>query len=206
MNTCARRLLLTVACALGLNLVLAQTMPKTDLPPELDKWMTAIVQTESGNKPWAILNNTYFRQGKSGTVGFFPTRHAAEEYANKHIGMGHDLDLGKYQLNWKYQKNRPGVTQANIFDPYVQEQIGKAVLKEFYLKAKKVFVPGELAEHRAVSEYNNGNINADNTTYLTKFYKVQGKPIAGLKGGDSGTSGTAAPSASDPACACVTRP
>lgn len=174
------------------NLCIAQTMPATDLPPELTKWMTAIVQHESGNKPWAIMNNTYFRENRKGASTIFNTRDKAEEYAGKFVGMGHDLDLGLYQLNWKYQKNRAGVTLSNIFDPYVQEQIGKAVLKEFYAKAKKTYGPGELAERRAVSAYNNGNIYADNQKYLAGIYRVLGKSVAGLKGSDSGPSATAA--------------
>ena len=175
------------------GLALAQTIPATNLPSEMNIWMDAIVKTESNNRPWAVLNNTYFRQGlKTGLGGFFPSRTAAEEYASKHIGMGHDLDLGKYQLNWKYQKNRPGVTLANIFDPYVQEQIGKAVLSEFYQKAKRTYGPGELAQRRAVSAYNNGNIFADNVPYLTKINKVLGKSNEGLIGSTSGRSATAA--------------
>lgn len=186
-----RRYVGLLTLALIYNLCMAQTMPATDLPPELNPWLRAILKTESNNQPWAILNNTYFRKGQK-AGGFFPTRQAAEDYAGTHIAMGHDLDLGKYQLNWKYQKSRPGVTLANIFDPYVQEQVAKAVLKEFYLKAKKTYGAGELAERRAVSAYNNGNIFADNIAYLTKINKVLGKSNASLVGSDSGLSGTAA--------------
>jgi hypothetical protein len=182
-----------IICAMVvMPLLVLAAIPATLLPAELTVWMDAIVKVESGRKPWVILNNTYYRRGEKGASKTFATRAEAETYASEHIAMNHDLDLGMYQLNWKYQKHRAGVSLANIFDPYVQEQIGKQVLAEFYAAAKRVYGAGELAQRRAVSAYNNGNIHADNGKYLAAVYRVMGKSTAGLVSQDASHSASAA--------------
>lgn len=148
--------------------------PNPQLPAELQPYFTAIKSVESRGYPWVIYNNTISKSYK------FNSRQEAEAKASDLLAQGHNLDLGLMQLNWKYQGRRPGVTQANIFDPQVNEGVAKQIFIEFWQQAQKLAGDFNRKIMAAVGAYNNGRINLPNPSYLQKVWAALGKPVAAL--------------------------
>src|SRR5690348_16912128 len=85
----------------------------------------ATVQVESGDRPYAIHDNT---EGRSYTP---ETREGAVILAAALLRLGHSFDAGLMQVNsgnWE----RLGLTVQNVFDPQVNVCAGMRVLAEDY--------------------------------------------------------------------------
>lgn len=160
------RVLLALAVALTAVAALAITPPQ--LPPVLAPFFAAILQKESSGQPWTIYDNT---ERRSYT---FSSRASAEQRAGELLAMRHNIDVGLYQLNFKYQGSRPGVSLSNIFDPAVNEAIARTVLYEFYQAAQAVYARTEDAVRMAIGAYNNGRVRVHNPTYVNSVYRLAG--------------------------------
>lgn len=161
-------ILVALAVALSAAAALAITAPP--LPPPLAPFVAAILKKESAGQPWTIYDNT---ERRSYT---FSSRASAEQRAGELLAMRHNIDVGLYQLNFKYQGTRPGVSLSNIFDPAVNEAIARTVLYEFYQAAQAVYARVEDAVRMAIGAYNNGRINVHNPTYVNSVYRFAGLP------------------------------
>lgn len=172
----------TLICWAGM----AGAQPNPQLPPELVPYFKAIKIAESSGHPWSIYNNTI---GKSYRLN---SRAEAEAKAADLLSLGHNLDIGLMQLNWKYQGKRPGVTMANVFDPPVNEGIARQVFLEFWQQAKAVATDFESRIIAAVGAYNNGRVRLPNLKYVRKVWRELGKEVANLPTETtSNTAGTA---------------
>jgi type IV secretion system protein VirB1 len=138
------------------------------LSPELDALFIGIRKRESGGNPYAIFDNTARRSY------LFTNRGDAETKASELLALGHNLDLGLYQLNWKWQGRRPGLTLQNVFDAAVNEKFARIVLEEFYAAARAVYADRDEAVRMAVGAYNNGKIRVHNPTYVNGVYRLAG--------------------------------
>ncbi len=183
---------------------LAWAITAPTLPPFLEPFFAAIRAQESRGQPWAIFNNTT-RQSF-----VFSSRAEAEQRARELIGRGHNLDLGLYQLNWRYQGQRPGVSLANVFDPAVNEAIARQVFLEFFQAARARYADLQEGIRMAVGAYNNGRVAVHNPRYVNAVYRLAGRaapysaedatapPAAAvLSGAATGPLGTAEPVAPD---------
>lgn len=148
---------------------MAAAQPNPQLPPELTPYFSAIKSVESKGYPWSIYNNTISKSYK------LNTRQEAEAKASELLALGHNLDLGLMQLNWKYQGKRPGVTMANVFDPQTNEGVARQVFLEFWQQAQKLAGDFNRRIMAAVGAYNNGRINLPNPSYLKKVWGALGK-------------------------------
>jgi type IV secretion system protein VirB1 len=117
--------------------------PKTEL---------AIIQVESGGKPWAIGDNTVHR------AYVLSSRAAAIDKAHALLRGGHNLDLGLAQLNTIHLREfRLDVAQA--LEPCTNIWAGSVVLKRAYATAVARYGPGEIALFHAFEAYNSGRLN-----------------------------------------------
>jgi hypothetical protein len=151
-------------------LATAAALAQMAFPPELERFFAAIRVRESKGHPWSIYDNTAARSYR------FNSRAEAEQKARELVAAGHNPDLGLYQLNWRYQGRRPGVSLDNVFDPSVQESVARVVLTEFYRAAQRVYLRVEDAIRMAVGAYNNGRIHLDNPRYVNAVYRIAGLP------------------------------
>jgi type IV secretion system protein VirB1 len=154
-----RLLALVLACAPTLLLALS---------PELDAVFIGIRKRESGGNPFAIFDNTTRKSY------LFTNRGDAETKAQELVARGHNLDLGLYQLNWKWQGRRPGLTLQNVFDAALNEKMARTVLEEFYTAARALYPSRDEAVRMAVGAYNNGKVRVHNPTYVNGVYRLSG--------------------------------
>lgn len=147
---------------------IALTAPS--LPAFLEPFFQAIRTQESRGHPWSIFNNTTRQSFR------LPSRAEAEQAARQMIDRGHNIDVGLYQLNWRYQGTRPGVTLDNVFDPSVNEAVARQVLLEFFNAARARFADLNDAIRMAVGAYNNGRVTIDNPRYVNAVYRLAGQP------------------------------
>jgi type IV secretion system protein VirB1 len=169
-----------------LRLALAGLLPLAAGPAapaelEFEPVLAAIERVESSGHPWSILDNT---TGRSYALA---DRGAAEKYARYLIGLGHNLDLGLYQIN-TIQLRRPDVSIDTIFDPAAQQQLARSILGEFLTRARERFGDTDLAWERAIGAYNGGSILVENAPYVARVFGV-----LGLGAGGHAAGGTATP-------------
>jgi type IV secretion system protein VirB1 len=112
----------------------------------------AVIQVESGGKPWAIGDNTARRSY------VFASRDEAVEKARFLVLHGHNLDLGLAQLN-TIHLHAFRLTVASALDPCLNVWAGSTVLKRAYATARARYGPGQLALFHAFEAYNSGNLN-----------------------------------------------
>jgi hypothetical protein len=176
-----------LAAALVALATAAVAITAPPLPPQLAPFFTAILQKESAGRPWSIYDNTERRSYS------FASRAAAEQRAGELLAMRHNIDVGLYQLNFKYQGTRPGVSLTNIFDPAVNEAVARLVLVEFYQAAQALYARAEDAVRMAVGAYNNGRVRVHNPTYVNAVYRIAGLTPPYASEGITETIANAAP-------------
>ena len=137
-------------------------------PFQLDDVLAAIERVESSGRPWTILDNA------TGQSLDLPSRAQAERIAADRLGLGHNLDLGLYQIN-SIQLRRPDAALATIFDPGVQVQLARTILLEFLAQARELYGDTDLAWERAIGAYNDGNVRADNLPYVGRVLRQLGR-------------------------------
>lgn len=164
---------------------IAAAQPNPNLPANLQPYFDAIKNVESRGHPWSIYNNTISKSYK------LNSRAEAETKAKELLALGHNLDVGIMQLNWKYQGRRPGVTLANVFDPPVNEGIARQVFLEFWQQAQAVASDFNSRIMAAVGAYNNGRVRLPNLGYVKKVWQALGQPTTNLI--QPATSTTAGP-------------
>jgi type IV secretion system protein VirB1 len=112
----------------------------------------AVIQVESGGKPWTIGDNTTHRSY------VFASRDDAIDKAHFLVRDGHNLDLGLAQLNTIHLRSfHLSIRQA--FDPCLNVWAGATVLKRAYATAQTRYGSGQLALFHAFEAYNSGNLN-----------------------------------------------
>lgn len=156
-----RRWCLLLAAALALPTVLLAA-----LPAELVPFFAAIRAKESAGQPWAIFDNTTHQSF------ILPSRAVAEQKAHELIAKGHNLDLGLYQINWHWQRKRPNLTLANVFDPAVNASVAEIIFAEFYAAARAIHTNVDDAIRMAVGAYNNGKVRVHNPKYVNAVYRL----------------------------------
>jgi type IV secretion system protein VirB1 len=109
----------------------------------------AIVEYESGARPYAIGDNTAQRS-------YFPaSREQAEELAAQLLEAGHNIDVGYAQVN--SANFQPfGLNVHTAFEPCTNIQVGSAILRRAYAGAARRYGPGQVALVHALSAYNTG--------------------------------------------------
>lgn len=127
--------------------------------------MSAIVQTESGGKPWTIHDNT---ANQSMT---FPTRTQAVAMARTLIAQGHQIDMGLAQVDSENLRWL-GLTPASVFDPCTNLGAAQKILIGAYRKAGAA---GPASLKAALEAYNSGNTRGD-ADYANTVYRMAGAP------------------------------
>lgn len=153
---------------------MAAAQPNPNLPANLQPYFDAIRNVESRGHPWSIYNNTISKSYK------LNSRAEAETKAKELLALGHNLDVGIMQLNWKYQSKRPGVNLANIFDPSINEGIARQVFLEFWQQAQALAGDFNNRIMAAVGAYNNGRIRLPNPGYVRKVWQAMGNATTHL--------------------------
>lgn len=149
------------------------------LPPELERYFQAIRQRESAGHPWSIFDNTAHLSYRLGS------RAEAEALARELIARGHNLDVGLFQLNWRWQGRRPNLTLDNVFDPAVNETVARTILAEFHAAARAVYTNTEDAIRMAVGAYNNGKVRVHNPAYVNGVFRLAGRTPPYAVNGDA---------------------
>jgi type IV secretion system protein VirB1 len=137
-------------------------------PLGVDGVLAAIQQVESAGRPWTIFDNS------TGQSIALPSREVAEQTASARLQLGHNLDLGLYQIN-SIQLRRTDVALATIFDPDIQVQLARVILLEFLDRARALYGDSELAWERAIGAYNAGNVQTDNPPYVARVLRAMGR-------------------------------
>lgn len=179
--------------ALLAALLLAPTLLPA-LAPELEPFFQAIRQRESAGHPWSIFDNTTHRSYR------LSSRAEAERLAGELVALGHNLDLGLYQLNWHWQGRRANLTLANVFDPAVNESVARTILAEFHAAARALYASTDEAVRMAVGAYNNGRVRVHNPGYVNGVFRLAGLAPPYATTGDRAPRGAAmvrAPAAGD---------
>jgi hypothetical protein len=135
---------------------------------EFEPVLAAIQSVESAGRPWVIRDNA------TGQAVELPDRQGAEAAAAVRLQLGHNLDLGLYQINSVHLR-RPGVNLATVFDPGVQQSLARTILAEFLQRARAIYGNTELAWERAIGAYNDGQVESDNEPYVTRVLRVLGR-------------------------------
>jgi hypothetical protein len=123
---------------------------------------------ESAGRPWVIRDNA------TGQAVELPDRRGAEAAAAVRLQLGHNLDLGLYQINSVHLR-RPGVNLSTVFDPAVQQSLARTILAEFLQRARAIYGNTEFAWERAIGAYNDGQVESDNEPYVTRVLRVLGR-------------------------------
>lgn len=111
--------------------------------------MSAIVAYESGDRPYAIGDNTVRRS-------YFPSDLGrAETIAASLVREGHSIDVGYAQINIA-NISRFGLGLRDAFDPCTNVATGARLLEDAYAGARRTFGPGQVALGHALSVYNTG--------------------------------------------------
>lgn len=159
-------MLLLVAGAASFAPAAASMVPST--PLDVDGVLAAIQQVESAGRPWTILDNS------TGQSINLPSRAVAEQTASVRLQLGHNLDMGLYQIN-SIQLRRTDVALATIFDPDIQLQLARVILLEFLDRARALYGDSELAWERAIGAYNDGHVETDNPPYVARVLRAMGR-------------------------------
>jgi type IV secretion system protein VirB1 len=109
----------------------------------------AIVEYESGARPYAIGDNTVQRS-------YFPaSRERAEALATLLLEEGHNIDVGYAQVN--SDNFQPfGLSVHSAFEPCTNIEVGSAILRRAYAGAARRYGLGQVALVHALSAYNTG--------------------------------------------------
>jgi type IV secretion system protein VirB1 len=113
--------------------------------------MAAIVEVESGGRPYVIHDNTLDR-----TFTAVDTREAVA-WSYQLLRARHSIDLGIAQIN-NANLTRLGMSVPEAFDPCVNLHGGATILAYDYQSAVAEFGPGQFALRRAIGAYNTGSI------------------------------------------------
>ena len=140
------------------------------LPAQLEHFFQAIRQRESAGHPWSIFDNTVQRSYR------LASRAEAERVAAALIERGHSVDLGLFQVNWRWHRHRPGLTLANVFDPAVNESVARTIFSEFYAASRAAHADADEAIRMAVGAYNNGKVRRHNPKYVNGVYRLARLP------------------------------
>ncbi len=134
----------------------------------VDAVLDAIRIVESAGKPWSIFDNTT-RQSLDPV-----DRSDAEDTARLRLQLGHNLDLGAYQIN-SIQLRRRGLALEAVFDPAVQRTLAETIFGEFLARARLRYGDSALAWERAIGAYNAGRVDADNPAYVARVLALLGR-------------------------------
>lgn len=156
------------ALASGAACAFAATAGAAQSTLDLDSVLAAIEQVESAGRPWVVFDNSVGESIDS------PSRERAEGVAQSRLALGHNLDLGLYQIN-SIQLRRPEVRLATIFEPAVQADLARTILGEFLARARALYGDGELAWERAIGAYNAGHVDSDNAPYVARVLRAMGR-------------------------------
>jgi len=155
-------------------IVAAMAATTISIPLVLD----AIRQVESGGNPYAIRDNSANRS-------YSPANLAdAVAKAKELLALGHNLDLGAYQIN-SIHLTRPGVSVDTIFDRGVQSRVAGQIFDDFYGQSKVVNGDTDAAVWRAVGAYHIGTagLYRDNVPYTSRVIAAAGlRPLPELGG------------------------
>jgi type IV secretion system protein VirB1 len=113
--------------------------------------MAAIVEVESGGRPFVIHDNTLDR-----TFTAVDTREAVA-WSYQLLRARHSIDLGIAQIN-DANLARLGMSVPEAFDPCLNLHGGATILAYDYQSAVAEFGPGQFALRRAIGAYNTGSI------------------------------------------------
>lgn len=163
---------------LGVIMSMAMSGLLSSCAPNIgSRTMTAIVQYESGWKPWSIGDNTA-RKSYS-----YRTRLEAENQAAELLKMGHDIDAGLAQVN-STNFSAYGLNIGNVFDPCINIHIGASILAHAYTGALRknwigktiqtnqdIYLQQQYALIHALSAYNSGGYWAS-MKYAGNVYKI----------------------------------
>ena len=124
----------------------------------------AVIQVESGGKPWTIDDDTTHRSY------VFLDREKAVHKAAELAREGHNLDLGLTQLNIQHLRAFR-LDLASTFDPCLNVWAGSVVLQRAYARAAASYQPGPVALFHAFQTYNSGNPNGS-ARYATAVWSA----------------------------------
>lgn len=113
----------------------------------------AVIQVESGGKPWTIHDNTAHRSY------VLSSHEAAIATANALIRQSHNLDLGLTQLNTIHLRAL-ALSIPQALDPCLNVWAGSLVLKRAYAAAKARYGTANDALFHAFEAYNSGRLDA----------------------------------------------
>lgn len=129
--------------------------------------MRSVVAYESGERPFAIGDNTMHRS-------YFPRDGArAIGIATALLRAHHNIDVGYTQINSE-NFARLGLRVATAFDPCRNIGGGARILTEAYRGAVRRYGPGQLALIHALSAYNSGGYYAG-LDYARGVYATAGR-------------------------------
>ena len=147
--------------------------------------MNAILQVESGGKPYSIHDNSTRRSYQ------LSSKQEAEKLAEYLISLNHNIDMGLYQINSVHLSR--GWTVSGLFDAATNRRAAETVFGEWLARAKKLYGDTVLAWQRAIGGYNAGGsgLSNGNPTYTNKVLKAMGSPEVALDRGDYAQGNTA---------------
>lgn len=114
--------------------------------------MRAIIQVESGGRPWTINSNTAKRTFS------FNSQEEAQLAAERMVRAGHNIDMGLAQIN-SSNLRWLGLTPRQVFEPCTNIRSSAALLKSKFAAAWQTHYQKGAAVvlRHAISRYNTGN-------------------------------------------------
>jgi type IV secretion system protein VirB1 len=143
------------------NLTSLQARCLPDAPPST---LRAIVQVESGGNPYAmqidfphaLLKRWNLAPGTLRLKRQPRDQAEAIEWLDYFDGFHVFVDLGLMQVSTAEARRR-GIPPKFLSDPCNNLRVGWQILEDDYTSEVKLYGPGQLALHHAISRYNTGN-------------------------------------------------
>ncbi len=129
-----------------------------------NKTMAAIVQTESGNHPWVINDNTTKK------VLIFDDQKEVTLKAEELFKKGHNLDLGLAQINTGNLAHL-NLSVKQVMEPCTNLKAASKILNGFYKVASVKFKDKQDVLFHAIAAYNTGSFYKG-SKYAEKVLKL----------------------------------
>jgi hypothetical protein len=114
-----------------LSLVACAAVSAAVLNYSLDAVMNGILAVETGGNAFAINDNTTRRSYK------FSTKAEAVKMANMLLGIDHNIDMGKFQINSIHLSR--GWSVEKLFDETFNRSAAETIFNEWLAAAKKLY-------------------------------------------------------------------